>query len=274
MTKKTQELKPGQEVWLADGAIVEFVARSGSRFVVRPGRLVEMDDPSELERVFDLGVREVDQVYTTMPVRLYEPRIAELRNQRNDLESAVRGAQVELRKLKGDADLVRKRAETHPALSQLLLLLDGQITHIVSIRGSTVEVMGIQQSALSRFELDVPLRGGRHCAERILTRGYFSSLDTYEVILCTSEEQAQEAARQRIKAKVANIVKNLHGRTLYNVHPWITACKKYGVDVPPVMLEFVRGAALEKARAELSVTEQNAAKARATIAELTGEGES
>jgi hypothetical protein len=245
----------GMVVYTLDGREVEYIAHiDGTGHVVRGVFDGDSEEPNYGEPFV------AHTLFISPPTGRQDKRILELQEEIRALteqREAIRASQIDERERK-------RRLMEHRAVARIDDFLAGKITHFVYYRYG-VKIIGFDEAArYKESDYDKVPKGVKLLTlfgktngdlEWQLHRYSDGSGNPEEVIPCTSLEEAQAIAREKIEAAYAEWRGLTDKSRTYSIQSASDAARKLGFDVPEDIAAAVRATVLEsfkKRRAELA----------------------
>lgn len=267
-TKSPAEvLVAGRNVFGHDGRRAEYVGSQGRYHLVRPIARFSTWDGDEIEEPTD-ALELWDRVYPSPPVPVISSEIAKMQAKVEEAKADLRETEQKIADAQRDALATMKRLVRYEPLKNLEAILDGTITHVVET-GYGVAIRDFETAKVYRDDYDrknalrmlslKPTEDGE--IRWHLNRWSDGSGPDTPVILCTSEDEAKEAAAAAILERLSRYDFSTHG------HLWVNAAKnaaEMGIDLPHNVLAKATEFALCAAEHEIDKANEamKAAKAK------------
>lgn len=249
----------GQIVYDERGATRYYVAPHGDRHLVRSAWTDEYTgDPYPSDSIMEIG-----QVFSSAPVEHYAAEIRAARAERDEIRMQAAKARDELNAL----ERTRKAARRQFPTSGIIEFLANEVTHVVKTQ--SYEIVPFDQLKASSAEIAVSVNLRSH--PKITLHLHDGSYGGHEVLLATSEEDAEAKLKEHIARKLRDVnYPNLAGSL-------ISAADGHGVPVSDAIRAKHRESRIEGLRKAVANAtrnmRQNAANLKeyeAEIAELEG----
>lgn len=265
--EKIVPLEAGRNVFGHDGSRAEYIGAQGGRHLVRPIARFTNWEGDEYEEPTD-ALELWDRVYPKPPVPVVAEEIASMKADVSAAREQLRATEREIAEAQKDALATMKRLVRYEPLKNLEALLDGTITHVVEV-GYSITIKDFETAKSYRDDYDrknvlrmlsiKPTEDGE--IRWHLNRWSDGSGTDTPVILCTSEDEAKEAAATVIIERLSRHDFATHG------HLWAAAAinsAKLGFALPDEVLikanEFALAAAQQEVDKAVAALEAATAK--------------
>lgn len=265
--------EPGMTVYGHDGTRAEFVGMIRDRFVVRPVARFVGYDGEDFEELMD-GVEMWNRIYPAAPVAVQDQEIRRLQGEIEDARRALLETQREIAEAQRDHLATLKRLKRYEPLKNLEPLLNGEITHVV-------EGSGYGHPTIRPFAEAVVYRDNYDRKDSLrmlslkpepdgalmwhLNRWSDGSGVDSPTVLCTSEEEAREAALAMIIAPLTA------DRVESHPHLWaaaVVSAERLGLTLPPEVVEIGVSYRVAQAQVVADKAAEALAQAQAVVTSL------
>lgn len=249
------DLQPGKTVYAHDGSYGEFVAMVGDRYLVRPiATFTDWEGDTHAEPTDALEFW--DRAYPQAPVAARDEEVARIGWEIEEARKALLETQREIADAQREHLETLKRLKRYEPLKNLEPILSGEITHVVECGYGGADIRPWAEAAVYRDDY------GRKNVLRMLSLKPTADgeimwhLNRYKdgsgvdapVILCTSEEEAREAAR-------AALLRWIEPHS-YETHPHLwdgvtRSAEKLGIELPEDVV--AKGVAYRVKRAQEAI---------------------
>lgn len=270
-------IEPGRNVYGHDGRQAEYIGLQGTRHLVRPIARFTDWQGEEYEEPTD-ALELWDRAYQKPPLPVVAEEIASLQAEIKERQSDLRRIADETHAAQKDTLEMLKRLGRYEPLKNLEALLNGEITHVVEGGYSSVEIKDFETAKVYRDDYSrkdvLRMLSLKPEADGAITwhlnRWSDGSGTDTPVVLCTSMEEALEAARHAILRPL--------GLYSFESHPhlWamaVASAGKVGVELPDEVVAKGNAyrvseaeAAVAKAAEALALAQTRADAAKATTA--------
>jgi hypothetical protein len=271
----TPEIKPGKIVYGHDGRQAEYVAETAARHLVRPIATFTTYDGETYDEPTD-ALELWDKVYPKAPTHVQDEAIKALINQIAELRAERATVEAEIMEGQKETLAMIQRLKRYAPLKNLEEVLDGTITHVVEGHGFvSLEIKDFETAAVYRDDYSrknvLRMLSLQPNEDGVITwhlnRWNDGSGNDTPVYLCTSLEEAREAAVEIIVRSIAN-----HS---YETHPhlWASAeanAAKLGLTIPADIVEKAKAYRVKVAQDTATKAAEALAKAQASLSEVSG----
>lgn len=271
-TKSPAEvLGAGRNVFGHDGRRAEYVGPQGRYHLVRPIARFSTWDGDEIEEPTD-ALELWYRVYPSPPVPVISSEVAKMQAKVEEAKADLLETKQKIAEAQRGALATMKRIVRYEPLKNLESILDGTITHVVET-GYSVAIRDFETAKVYRDDYErknvlrmlslKPTEDGE--IRWHLNRWSDGSGPDTPVILCTSEDEAKEAAAAAILERLSRYDFSTHG------HLWVAAAKnaaEMGIDLPHNVLAKATDFALYAAEREIEKANEALKAAKAKKAAL------
>lgn len=125
--------EPGEYGWTPDGRYAMFVVRTQGVSLVRDVRTIPASNEEPEHEILSDKIYSVSNVYKAEPEPVLGPLHSRMLDQQVELSDEIAILRKEKRQLEEQKELVRNQATNYEGLETLLSIMDGSITHAVTV---------------------------------------------------------------------------------------------------------------------------------------------